>query len=812
MINQTANTLFLSRCVALSVFGYAGAVSAQGGYSHSQHYALDGNGNRTAITDAAGVTTHQTFDAHNRLTSITNLEGTTDYTWNKDDTLSAISRASGVHSGYQYDRARRITSIVHSRNGATTLAFTFRYDLNGNRTQQIKTQSAMSGQGGSIETTDYRYDGDDRLIAVEVRSQPPSPSAPDQKIEWGLDGVGNRLFELVTRLSDHTVTSSKVYSYSARDQLLMMNDSVNQLSVSYTYSGNGNRTSRNVTRAGQPPQVTSYIYDARDRMIKVQPAAPNAANAPTVEYVYDADSRRVERLETPANGGGSELTLYIYNGSTLLHEAQAASVPGGLRVTDTYRRGTKLDRHVAYGSDGAYVLRQYQLDALDSPVAMTDSAGATVNRTAFDAWGNTKEQVVNGAVQAPWQMPNYNPDVTGQAALLSSDGQSIGYTGYEKDEATGLYYAGNRFYDPLVGSFNAMDSWVGDPTRPVTLNKYLYANGNPLTYTDPTGKYAESGHYYTTYYVALRVGFGGINAQKLAFYSQLPDEVDRLDAVGVQADALGNDIGATLARAQGMMRAQDPANSERDTVQTDLHALTGGVGQAETDRTIRAIERANGDLATTGVLVHRLGDTFAHRNRDGSGNTYETGIGHGFDAHEPDTIQRNPEQYLKYVETLTAVLAKQRGMSDEAAKQLSMQVRHDLAEVANIKVVLDRVRNPDAFSKVPQQQSVALSSEELETMSVDLMRKKVSKQGGNLGYAPENFPSGIDRYAGFIPLIWEAKSLDETVHDVRMSSPIATDPDEARFAVGQAEKLMRQQPATNPAVGCVVTESNRCGR
>lgn len=73
--------------------------------------------------------------------------------------------------------------------------------------------------------------------------------------------------------------------------------------------------------------------------------------------------------------------------------------------------------------------------------------------------------------------------------IKNNDHQSIGFTGYQKDETTGLYYANARFYDPYVGEFISMDPAVGDPRRPLTLNKYLYANANPLVYIDPTGKY-----------------------------------------------------------------------------------------------------------------------------------------------------------------------------------------------------------------------------------------------------------------------------------------------------------------------------------
>ena len=457
-------------------------------YAHTQRYALDGNGNRTAITDAASKVTSQTFDDFNRVkTTTTAGEGTTTNVWNKDGTLQSISRSNGTQSNYQYDRAKRVTSIAHTKAGATTLSFVYAYDPNGNRTQEIKTQSAISGQGGSVTTTVYGYDRDDRLISSDVRHQPASSTTPDERTQWTLDGVSNRKTEVVTRLSDQTITSNKTYAYSARDQLELMTDSVHQLTVAYGYDQNGNRTTRTVTKQGQPAQTTTYTFDARDRMIGAQPNAPNTANAARVDYQYDADGRQIERIETPATGT-PDTTLYVYTGHTLLHEADPSNTTDGLSISDTYRHSATLDRHIAIAAGGAMTLRHYQLDTLNTPVAMTDGNGDTVNRTTYNAWGEIEEQVANGIVQAPWQLPSYNPDITGQAALLSNDGQSIGFTGYQKDAATGLYYAQARWYDPLVGNFNGMDPAFGNPNTPLSFNKYLYAHAAPTRYTDPSGR------------------------------------------------------------------------------------------------------------------------------------------------------------------------------------------------------------------------------------------------------------------------------------------------------------------------------------
>ena len=43
---------------------------------------------------------------------------------------------------------------------------------------------------------------------------------------------------------------------------------------------------------------------------------------------------------------------------------------------------------------------------------------------------------------------------------------------------------------PETGTFTAMDTYAGTLDNPVSLHKYLYANGNPVMYTDPTGNFS----------------------------------------------------------------------------------------------------------------------------------------------------------------------------------------------------------------------------------------------------------------------------------------------------------------------------------
>lgn len=59
-----------------------------------------------------------------------------------------------------------------------------------------------------------------------------------------------------------------------------------------------------------------------------------------------------------------------------------------------------------------------------------------------------------------------------------------GFTGHELDKETELFYAGARYYDPVIGRWNAVDPLADELP---SWSAYSYAYNNPLGYLDPTG-------------------------------------------------------------------------------------------------------------------------------------------------------------------------------------------------------------------------------------------------------------------------------------------------------------------------------------
>jgi RHS repeat-associated protein len=67
------------------------------------------------------------------------------------------------------------------------------------------------------------------------------------------------------------------------------------------------------------------------------------------------------------------------------------------------------------------------------------------------------------------------------------------FTGQRADNYTHLIEMGARWYDPQLGRWASADSIVPQSGNPQTLNRYSYANANPVRYNDPTGHDAGCG-------------------------------------------------------------------------------------------------------------------------------------------------------------------------------------------------------------------------------------------------------------------------------------------------------------------------------
>jgi hypothetical protein len=205
---------------------------------------------------------------------------------------------------------------------------------------------------------------------------------------------------------------------------------------------------------------------------------------------------------------------------------------------------------------------------------------------------------------------------------------------------------------------------------------YQFGLADPFSQTDPLGLYAEGGHYYTTFYVALLLGYSAEDAQVLAFFSQLPDEVSDFDAIeGAKATGMSM-LASGLCNAIGVPSVPNFAGL---LVQQEVHALTGGSAKDVTASAAAAVAATPSPLEA-GLQIHRLGDSFAHRVRGNETQLYETGLGHARHGTSPDVIQSRPALYRDYVLALAVALGERRGQEAIAPAYVLDEITSLLSE------------------------------------------------------------------------------------------------------------------------------------
>jgi RHS repeat-associated protein len=62
------------------------------------------------------------------------------------------------------------------------------------------------------------------------------------------------------------------------------------------------------------------------------------------------------------------------------------------------------------------------------------------------------------------------------------------YSGEQYDGALGVYYLRARYYDPATGRLLTADTYQGRILDPATLQKYVYAQNDPVDGVDPAGR------------------------------------------------------------------------------------------------------------------------------------------------------------------------------------------------------------------------------------------------------------------------------------------------------------------------------------
>ena len=414
-------------------------------------YTYDANDNVLTVTDNKGTIT-RTYDALNRVASYTDTYGKViRYEYDAVGNLSKIIYPDNTAVTYTYDANRNLTRVTDWASRVTA----YTYDVNncvvgvtkpdGSATttvydnKQRVTSTVERTVGGTVITGfEYTYDNLSRIVEEKVL-------ANSTKMCYTYDSLSRVTSRTIRKVSDNTILSTESYTYDAAGNITDAPDSCfgynsnNRLMVfngkGVSYDADGNMLNNG---------DMSFAYDSTNRL--------TSAGGHT--YTYNAEDVRIRNFRSGYD------TTYTYDTNCKLSRLLQKTTNG---YTTKYVYGRGL---IAETKNGEY--KVYHFDCRGSTVALTNANGAITDTFKYDTYGNLLSRTGSGTV-----IFGYN----GRDGVVTDN--------------NGLIYMRARYYSPDMRRFINADILPGKISNAITLNRYAYANGNPVSFVDPFGLSAD---------------------------------------------------------------------------------------------------------------------------------------------------------------------------------------------------------------------------------------------------------------------------------------------------------------------------------
>jgi len=394
-----------------------------------------------------------------------------------------IVYGNGIESDYEYDEFTFRVKLIRTRRTAdNTLLQDLRYfyDAVGNIVEMADLAHASFTHGGELiePVWKYEYDAIYRLIHATGREHAgqnadiqqdafgfplvnaPSPNDPQAMRNYAetyqYDAVGNIL--AMIHASTNTGSWTRRYQTSTTSNRLLATsnalDAPNQFSDAYPHDDHDNMLAMS--------HLQQIAWGFKDQMQHV-----HIATGQDVYFTYDASGQRVRKV-------------WVHNGIT-----EERIYLGGFEI---YRRhengGVVVERETLHIMDDAQRIAMVETKTVDTSVPNlnvvsriryqcsnhlgsatleVDEFGAVISYEEYHPYGTSAYRATNGSVEV--------------------SARRYRYTGKERDEETGLYYHGARYYACWLGRWTAADP-AGMVDGP---NLFQYVRGRPIGSIDPHG-------------------------------------------------------------------------------------------------------------------------------------------------------------------------------------------------------------------------------------------------------------------------------------------------------------------------------------
>ncbi|QEU89390.1 RHS repeat-associated core domain-containing protein [Streptomyces viridosporus] len=482
-------------------------------------YTHDALGRVETVTDGRGIRTVYTYDTRDRVKKVSSTNATVTFDYDGDGNLKSRTDASGT-TGWDYDELNR-EKVRTLQNGAqTALAYTPGGEVDHYTDSTGRTDYTWDAAGRldyliapDGKKTDFDYDANDRRTETvypggttqsvtlddngrpkAVRTTAGTTTLVD--LTYSYTDAGKDTSKIRTR-TDNLTQLTTTYTYDTQDRLsyALEADSAGARKASWLYCWDqaGNLTSQDGGK-NTCPGSTTYTYNDASQL--------TGKNGSTTGWSYDKLGN-----ETAAAGNTPR------TGETWTDHSQLSGITTGGTTYDLVHAGTDNSERTKLGSTWfhhtALGLASTTTNGVDTGF-IREPAGTLNSMTTggksyyylTDATGN-----VLGLVDATGRRTHtyaYGPTGLPRTTPTEAVPQPYRYAGTYLDP-TGLYKMGARHYDPALGRFTQPDP-SGQETNP-----YLYAGGDPVNNTDPTGLAPSAGEItvVTLGVVSMATGVGG---------------------------------------------------------------------------------------------------------------------------------------------------------------------------------------------------------------------------------------------------------------------------------------------------------------
>jgi len=439
-----------SRSTAFDAFGrVARSEQRTDGRIFVSEYEYDLAGNLIAEKYPSGRTVSYRSDVNGRLESVSEnrVDGTvrpflTNAEHNAAGAQTRARLGSGKWESAAFNSRQQIVSVGlgYSAGDRNLLALDFDYGPATENNGSMRSQTiAFRGISGPV-TQHYAYDPLNRLASAAESAG--GSQTWRQAFEY--DRFGNRRFKAETttlgqtiapKISNPIVTASSNRLAQDQDQ-----DGIND----YNFDPAGNLILDAANRR--------FVFDAENRL-KEFFAPGNPTPSPDQSYRFDGSGKRVMKISS------AEKTIFVYNAFG--------------KLVAEYSTTVSVTPKTAFLTS----------DHLGSPRVVTNGSGFVVARHDYLPFGDELSETVG----------NTGGRSTAQG-YGREDGIRQGFTGYERDDESGLDFAQARSYNAALGRFTSVDPLNAsmDVRDPQSFNRYSYALNSPYKFVDPLGLLADS--------------------------------------------------------------------------------------------------------------------------------------------------------------------------------------------------------------------------------------------------------------------------------------------------------------------------------